>query len=451
MAIHEHPWPGRPGHTIISDMADALTNLVAGDGDWRQRLDRVVDTVREMSAQTDPQAMVRAYGTRMRKILPTDRMVSLSRRGLQSPRYRITRSSLWEKEVNPWRDAHRLPTLDGGLLGEMLYGNQPRIIDEISVDGDDPAREYFDGMGSLIALPLYDGGEALNMVVMMRKAPRAFSREMFPDWLLTSNLFGRATHNLVLAGELRQAYDAVDRELKEVASMQQSMLPVGFPIMPTLDLAAHYRTSRRAGGDYYDFFPLSDGRLGMMVADVSGHGTPAAVLMAIMRTIAHERTDPQSQPAQMLGYLNERLSAEYTQRHAQFVTAFYGVYDPASRALSYSSAGHHPARVKRCVDGSLFSLDRAQALPLGIIENESYRQDSCVLKPGDQLVAYTDGITEAANPRGDQFGLANLDRVLANCALMASGLVQSVVDAVEDFTQGAPPEDDRTILVAKIS
>ena len=432
-------------------MSEALSNLVAGDGDWRERLDRVVDTVREMSVQTDPQAMVRAYGARMRKILPTDRMVSLSRRGFQSPRYRITRSSLWEEDINPWRDPQRLPTLEGGILGELIYSNEPRLMDEISVDANDPAKEYFDGMGSLIALPLYDGGEAQNMVVLMRKAPRAFSREMFPDWLLTSNLFGRATHNLVLAGELRQAYEDVDRELKVVASMQQSMLPLAFPTMPTLDLAAHYRTSRRAGGDYYDFFPQSDGRLGMMVADVSGHGTPAAVLMAIMRTMAHEKIEPQSQPAEMLGYLNERLSAEYTHRNAQFVTAFYGVYDPASRELSYSSAGHHPARVKRCVDDSLFSLDRAQALPLGIMENESYHQDSCVLQPGDQLVAYTDGITEAENPKGEQFGLANLDRVLENCALMASGLVQSVVDAVEDFTQGAPPEDDRTVLVAKIS
>src|SRR5207253_1299364 len=102
-------------------------------------------------------------------------------------------------------------------------------------------------------------------------------------WL--SNLFGRATHNLVLAEELRQAYEAVDRELVAVADIQRSLLPAKLPKIPTMDLAAHYQTSRRAGGDYYDFFPLAEGKWGIIVADVSGHGTPAAVLMAITHCI----------------------------------------------------------------------------------------------------------------------------------------------------------------------
>ena len=434
---------------MMFGMTRAINNQTAATDDWRLR--HVVRTVREMSAQTDPQAMVRAYAARMGEMMPTDRMVSLSRRGLEYPQYRITRSSLWKQAVNPWRQPDRLPLLSGGMLAEFIYSNEPHLIDELQVDDNDPARTYLEDMGSLMALPLYDGGESLNMVVVMRKQAAAFERDKAADRLLTSNLFGRATHNLVLAGQLRDAYDEVDRELKVVATMQRAMLPVGFPKTPTLDLAAYYRTSRRAGGDYYDFFPLDDNRLGLLVADVSGHGTPAAVLMAVTRTIAHATDAPRSEPMHMLRYVNTRLATDYTCRSGQFVTAFYGVYDPATRELAYASAGHHPARVKRCADGSLFSLDRAQALPLGIDSNEQYRQDGCALQPADQLVVYTDGITEAENPAGVQFGPDNLDRVLSDCALQAAGLLQAVVDAVDTFTAQAPPEDDRTVLVAKIS
>ena len=99
--------------------------------DWRGRLATIVETMREMSRQTDPQAMVRAYGSRIRQLMPVDRTVALSRRDLEPPRYRITRSSLWKDEINPWKEKDRLPLFDRGLLGELIYGDEPRIIDDL--------------------------------------------------------------------------------------------------------------------------------------------------------------------------------------------------------------------------------------------------------------------------------------------------------------------------------
>ena len=119
-----------------------------------------------------------------------------------------------------------------------------------------------------------------------RRRP-AFDPETFPEWFWVSSLFGRVTHNLVLREELKDAYEIVERELKVVADIQRSLLPQVLPKIPTLELAAYYRTSRWAGGDYYDFFPLPDGRWGILIADVSGHGTPAAVMMAITHSLAH--------------------------------------------------------------------------------------------------------------------------------------------------------------------
>src|SRR5205807_6698835 len=125
----------------------------------------------------------------------------------------------------------------------------------------------------------------------------------------------------------------LDRELKIVADIQRSLLPARLPKIPTMDLAAHYQPAQRAGGDYYDFFPLPNDRWGIFIADVSGHGTPAAVLMAVTHCIAHTRPGPPVPPAKVLGYLNHHLATRYTHLSETFVTAFYAIYDPGSRVL----------------------------------------------------------------------------------------------------------------------
>src|SRR5258708_3695752 len=134
------------------------------EADWHQTIEQVAVAMREMSLQTDPQAMVRAYSARMSHLTGVDRTVSLSRRGRKRPSYRITRSSTWAQTLNPWKDTAKLPMFEGGLFAEMIYGEEPRFIDELVVAPDDPAAEYFAGMGSLIAIPHFDGGESLNLV-----------------------------------------------------------------------------------------------------------------------------------------------------------------------------------------------------------------------------------------------------------------------------------------------
>jgi sigma-B regulation protein RsbU (phosphoserine phosphatase) len=419
--------------------------------DWRGRLATIVATMRDMSRQTDPQAMVRDYGSRMRQLMPVDRTVALSRRDLEPPRYRITRSSLWKDEINPWKEKDRLPLFDRGLLGELIYGDEPRIIDDLVVDPRDPAAEYLAGQRSLLAIPNYDRGAALNMTVLMRSEPGAFDREQLPEWVWTSNLFGMAAHNLVLSGELKRASALMERELKVVADIQRSLLPKVLPAIPTLDLAAFYQTSQWAGGDYYDFFPLADGKWGILIADVSGHGTPAAVMMAITHTITHALHGPLTPPGTMLGHVNQQLATLYTADNEAFVTAFYGIYDPLRRELIYASAGHNPPRLKRCEDGSVASLDAVGGLPLGMFADQVYQQAPHLLLPGDQIVFYTDGITEATNHAGQMFGLDRLDESLENCHLVASGLMQAVIDAWDAFTAGRPAADDRTLLIAKVS
>jgi sigma-B regulation protein RsbU (phosphoserine phosphatase) len=427
-----------------------MTTIDQPPGDWKERLAAIVDLMRDMSLHQDPQEMVRSYGEKMRQLVPLGRRISLSRRGLVFPQYRVTRSTTWKDEVNPWKEKHRLPLLEGGLLAELIYADKTVVIDNLALSRDEPARDYLAGQRSLLAIPMFDQGKSLNMVVLLQEGASAFPKEQIPDLVWRSNLFGRATSNLVLKEELEQAYQDLERELKLVADIQRSLLPARLPTIATLDLAAHYQPAQRAGGDYYDFFPLPDNKWGIFIGDVSGHGTPAAVFMAVTHCIAHTHPGPPAPPGKILDYINSHLVTNYTNTNGTFVTAFYGVYDPAKRLLTYSCAGHNPPRLKRCQDGSLLSLEGARSLPLGILADSTHEETDQQLQPGDQIIFYTDGITEAHNSKGEMFGIERLDHELENCSLQAKALLDSVLSAVDNFAGEHPADDDRTVIVARV-
>jgi sigma-B regulation protein RsbU (phosphoserine phosphatase) len=153
----------------------------------------------------------------------------------------------------------------------------------------------------------------------------------------------------------------------------------------------------------------------------------------------------------MLELVNYHLASHYTILSDTFVTAFYGIYNPERRELTYACAGHNPPRLKHCDDGTLSSLNEVSGFPLGIFAEGKYNERVQPLRPGDQVVFYTDGITEARNPEGDMFGTERLDEALELCPLFADALLQAVLDRLEQFTTGRPADDDRTLLVAKIS
>ncbi|WP_339748702.1 PP2C family protein-serine/threonine phosphatase [uncultured Rubinisphaera sp.] len=418
---------------------------------WEKRLEVVYEMMHEMSRQTEAQAMVRAYAQRIGKLFPSSRRISLSRRELSAPQYRITRYSEWADEVDPWKQKDRLPLLREGLLAELLYSNRPHIIDDLQVDPKDPAAEYLEGQRSLMAIPMLDNGEALNMVITTQTEPYGFDKERFPDTFWMANLFGRATHNLVLKEEVRNAYVSIDQELKAVSEIQQSLLPKSMPLIPGLELAAYYQTSHRAGGDYYDFFPLCDGRWGFLIADVSGHGTPAAVVMAITHSIAHLYPGEVYSPSELLTFVNQQLSQRYTSKIEAFVTAFYAIYDPKDHSLIYASAGHNAPRLWRCSQQRIDTLDVAGGFPLGVSEDAEYDEATLQLNVGDRLVMYTDGITEAMDAEGNQFTTERLDYILNHsCRTGAEDLRFGILAAVDKHTRGAAATDDRTLVVATV-
>jgi sigma-B regulation protein RsbU (phosphoserine phosphatase) len=421
---------------------------------WREELEIVDRTMRAISGVTDPQELVDVYWDGIGELMPIHDFVAVSRRGVERPGYLVTRSSRFAEEFNPWTQRELLPRMSGGLLGELLYAGRPVVIDDLParLAPDDPARFYLEGFGALAAMPQYDDGEALNMTAMLLPPGAELDHAMLPMLHWQGGLFGRGTQNLVLRNQLTAALSVLDEELRAVGEIQRSLLPHELPAIPGHELAAHYETSARAGGDYYDAFPLADGCWGLFIADVSGHGAAAAVLMAITHALAHARPGTHTPPGDLLDYLNRHLARSYT-RNGTFVTAFYAVLDPAARTLTYSRAGHNPPRLVR--GGRVHSLDGAGALPLGILDGPAYEQATVAMEAGDLLLLYTDGITEAAPPARageprDLFGTDRLDALLIDCgATSAAGCVERVRREVTTFSQNARPTDDQTLIAIR--
>ena len=421
---------------------------------WHEELDIIDRTMKAISGITDPEDLVDVYWNGIGKLIEVKDYLALSRRNVEPPFYLITRSSRFREYFNPWTQRERLPRLSGGLLGEIAYANKPVMIEDLParLAADDPAHFYLDGFGALVALPQYDGGESINVTVMLLPFGEELDPAFIPMMHWQAGLFGRGTQNLVLRNQLSAALTELDRELQVVGAIQRSLLPRELPRIEGFELAAHYQTSARAGGDYYDFFPLEGGAWGLFIADVAGHGTPAAVLMAITHAIAHTQPGMHTPPDELLRHLNGHLARSYT-RNGTFVTAFYAVLDPARRTLTYSTAGHNPPRLVR--GETVLPLDRNGGLPLGIMEEQTYGQATQQLERDDLLLLYTDGITEAAAPlRGsghrDFFGVERLDALLLDCGgESAQGCISRIRAEVTAFCAGVPPTDDQTLIAIR--
>lgn len=445
-------WAGTMERSASGNSAGEGRAFLPGDGQAsiRQRIVAVVSTMRDLSRADDPQTMAQAYLRHLRQLFPCDGIVAASRRDLPAPHYRVTRSTIWSEDFNPWIDRDSLPVLTGGILGELLYGDEAQLIDDPEVAGDDPAREHLAGYRSMVAIPMYDQGRALNLLVLLGRQPGMFRPEQLPDLVLAACLYGRASNNLVLARHLEEQVRELDFELRRIAAVQRALLPRASPEIPGLEVRGKVQTARRAGGDYHDFIPLPDGRWAFVIADVSGSGASAAALMAVERTLAH--AGGMDQPHAWLRLANSHLCANGLRELDSFVTAFVGVYDPATRSLDYASAGHPAPRLLRpgIPRSQRLLLDSVLGLPLGLDDSEVYDMASVRLEPGDTLVLYTDGIVDAPGVTGVPFGLKRLDQAFLPPEPDLGRQVARVFESLRLHTGERHPEDDQSLVVVRV-
>jgi sigma-B regulation protein RsbU (phosphoserine phosphatase) len=248
---------------------------------------------------------------------------------------------------------------------------------------------------------------------------------------------------------LQAAQSAIDRDLAIAKALQLGVLPAGFPRVPHLEGAAQVLMQQQMGGDFYDFIELADGRLALVIADVSGKGLAAAFFMAMTRTSLAVRIRQQPDPAKCLALVNDDLVS--ANPLDMFVTLFLAVLDPARGELLCANGGHNPPICLRA-DGRVEICHGRGDLALGIMPCMAYGLDRMVLNGGDTLLMYTDGVTDAINGDAADYGMARLQTVVAQHAGVAPGdLLNAVLRDVDRFAEGSLQFDDITLSVVRRS
>jgi len=236
-------------------------------------------------------------------------------------------------------------------------------------------------------------------------------------------------------------------ELKMAHDIQQSFLPDAIPDLPGFDLAAQNIPAKEVGGDFYDFIHISAGKIGLTIADVSGKGVPAALFMALSRTIVRAKATRSSGVREIIRDANSLIMADA--KSGMFVTLFYAVLDVSARTLTYVCAGHNPPVIFKAKTGTLMRLN-AKGIALGAIENIELEERKIILDGGDIVVFYTDGVTEAINKNEVQFGEERLiTTIKANHELSANDMIEKIKAEVLAFCGDEPQFDDITLMALK--
>jgi sigma-B regulation protein RsbU (phosphoserine phosphatase) len=258
-------------------------------------------------------------------------------------------------------------------------------------------------------------------------------------------------NNLINERKTRAAKERIESELTIARDIQMNIVPKTFPPFPDMqeiDIHASIEPAREVGGDLYDFFFVDDDHLCFVIGDVSGKGVSAALFMAVSSTLFKASAKPGTPPEEILYRVNNDLCAD--NEASMFVTAFFGILNIRTGEIVYSNGGHNPPYIRR-TSGDVEFLQCASGLALGVMEEFTFVRDIISLKPGDDIVLYTDGVTEAINRQDEFFSDGRLEEFLrkTGSTYSACHLVQSISGTVHDFAAGAVQSDDITLLVIR--
>jgi serine phosphatase RsbU (regulator of sigma subunit) len=296
-----------------------------------------------------------------------------------------------------------------------------------------------------LALPLISQGELIGMLTLgARQDGQNYARA---DRSLLETLAAQVAPALRV-GQLVQEQqeqvrerERIEQELRTAQEIQHTFLPKEVPALPGWQLVPFYQSAREVGGDFYDFLPFDDGRLGIVIGDVAGKGVPAALLMTATRTMLRTAAQAHASPAEVLARVNDLLFDDIPP--VMFVTCFYALLDPASGQMRFANAGHEPPF--RQTPGSAVEL-WATGMPLGMLPGTCYEEYETVIAPGESLLFYSDGLVEAHNRQREMFGFARLQSLLTG-QRDEIPLIDTLLEELRRFTGDEwEQEDDVTLL-----
>jgi phosphoserine phosphatase RsbU/P len=299
---------------------------------------------------------------------------------------------------------------------------------------------------SMIAVPLQTNDRVIGLIyVDSPHLIREFSREDLNLLTVMANVAAIRIEHARL-NEVEEAERAIKKDMEQAALIQKGLLPSAPPVVDGLDIAGKTTACRTVGGDYFDYLTFPDGRVAMLVGDVAGKGLPASLLMSSLQARVQVLFEEADDLARKITRLNRAICSNCPDN--RFITFFMTVANPATGELVYTNAGHNPPLLVRASGG--FDQLAGGGVILGILPGAAYKETIAQMQPGDVLVMFSDGVTEAVSPADEDFGEARLAEVVAKLRdRPAPEIIEAVEVAVNEFTQGAPAADDITLVIAR--
>jgi sigma-B regulation protein RsbU (phosphoserine phosphatase) len=345
-------------------------------------------------------------------------------------------------------ESDRAIEISRSILNTVLEKNSAVLITDILTDAQfrDQASVVQSRIHSALCVPLWNNRDIVGLVYADRAGtPERFTEDDLRLLTLLANVAAVKIENARLFEEALEN-SRIERELELATQIQRNFLPREDPAVPGYDISGRARACCHVGGDYYDFLQLGEGRWGLVIADVSGSGVSAALLMASVRAALHA----EARPGVALPELAYRLNA-FVHRSSEvsgFISFFYGELEAASGRFRFFNAGHNSPLLLRS-GADVEALD-GTGLCLGMFPASSYEAREVLLHPGDALCLYTDGITESRTADKVEFGEEGLLRVLRESAALSSGgTVERIFEATAHFSGCAEPSDDATVVLVK--
>jgi serine phosphatase RsbU (regulator of sigma subunit)/anti-sigma regulatory factor (Ser/Thr protein kinase) len=334
------------------------------------------------------------------------------------------------------------------LFALLEAARGPLDIDTLHIDS--AALATLQAAGVVLVVPLVSQGELIGTINL---GPRLSEQDYSSDdRRLLASLAAQAAPAVRVAQLVQeqaaelQARERYEQEMRVATLIQQQFLPRELPRLPDWQVAAYYGPARAVGGDFYDFIELPDGRIGVVVGDVTDKGVPAALVMARTHSILRGDAPRLVSPARVLAHANELLVAEMPER--MFVTCLYLVFDPRTGHVVFANAGHNLPYVRA---GEEVTELRATGMPLGLLSGIVYEEVEAQVAPGSNLLLYSDGLVEAHDPAGAMYGFPRLREALRS-ELVGSDLIDDLLDGLHAFTgRGWEQEDDITLVTIRRS
>lgn len=372
----------------------------------------------------------------------------------------------WDEKVCAALIDHPIRSEDAPLLSQVRHDAQPVVVDDETLSARLPQIAAYCPSGSLLALPLTARAAVLGVLLLDRSegAERWTARQM----TIATGIASQAASAIESALLAQQAVEQerLAQEIRVARDIQGALLPSSAPRLPGWQVASAYRAARTVGGDFYDFWVLDNkpappddaspstgaqsdstsAQFGFVIADVSDKGVPAALFMALSRSLMRAAALDGSPPAKSVERANRWISRD--SQSGMFVTLFYGLLDPATGVLRFTNAGHNPPLLLR--NNGVIDTLGTSGIALGVIEEVHFRESQAIVGAEDVLVCYTDGVTEAINDAEQEYGVGRLiDVVKRYRGRSADEIVQAVLSDLAAHTGDQPPFDDVTLVVVK--